>query len=65
MVRAGTAPRRDTLVTWARAHGVESAMLDAFAETALGLLVGLHEGAIARYGLKPSEFHDWKAKIRT
>ncbi len=37
MVRAGTAPRRETLVTWAQQHEIEAAVLDAFAETALGL----------------------------
>ena len=65
VVIAGTSPRHEILLTWAVQHGIEAAMHEAFAETALGLLVDLHEGAIARYGLRPSQFRDWKAKIRT
>ena len=64
MVTNGKTPRRETLAAWAEQRGIDVSMHDVFAETALGLLVGLHEGAIARYGLKPSEFRDWKAKIR-
>ena len=35
-----------------------------FVEMAMAELKGLHEGNIARYRLRLSEFRDWKAKQR-
>ncbi|MGQ0562372.1 MAG: Fic family protein [Gemmatimonadota bacterium] len=56
-------PRRTEIRAWAEAHDVPAADLEAFTDTALGLLVDLHEGSVARYGLKPSEFARWKAAL--
>jgi hypothetical protein len=34
--------------------------LDRFTSTALAELAGLHDGNIARFRLRPSEFKQWK-----
>jgi fido (protein-threonine AMPylation protein) len=65
VVQAGRAPRLSDMRSQAKAHDVPAADLEAFAEIALGLLVDLHEGAVARYGLRPSEFRAWKAQVTT
>jgi len=62
-VRAGAAPRVESLRAWAENHGVAGGDRDAFAETALSLLLGLHEGSIARYRIRPSEFTVWKSRF--
>lgn len=56
-------PRRSDMRAWAEAHEVPAADVDAFADTAFGLLIDLHEGALARYGLRPSEFARWKGSF--
>ena len=56
-------PHRAGVRAWAWAHEVPTADLDSFIDTALGLLVDLHEGALARYGLRPSEFARWKEAL--
>jgi hypothetical protein len=53
-------PQRVTVRARAEAHDVPAADLDAFTEVALGLLVDLHEGALYRYGLRPSDLTVWK-----
>jgi hypothetical protein len=53
-------PQRTDVRTWAEAHHVPPADRDAFSDTALGLLIDLHEGALARYGLRPGEFTRWR-----
>ncbi|MGH7575923.1 MAG: Fic family protein [Longimicrobiales bacterium] len=53
-------PRRAGVRAWAETHAVPAADLDAFTNTGLGLLIDLHEGALARYGLRPSDFTRWK-----
>ena len=60
-VLAGAAPRVESLRAWAETHGIAANDQNAFAETALSLLLGLHEGSIARYRIRPSEFADWKS----
>ena len=62
-VRSGAPPRTESLRAWAGAHGIPDADQEAFAERALGLLVGLHEGSVFRYGLRPSEFAEWKDRF--
>ncbi len=59
----GHAPVRRDLARWTEQHDIPSAFHDAFVETALGLLVALHEGATYRYRVRPSEFRSWKLKI--
>ncbi len=63
-VRALAPPRKRELRQWAAAHSVPAVDLDQFAETALSLLVNLHEGAVARYDLRPSEYQTWRARHR-
>lgn len=62
-VRSGAAPRTESLRNWAADHDIRHDDRDGFAERALALLVNLHEGSASRYGLRPSEFHTWKAKF--
>jgi hypothetical protein len=38
--------------------------LDDFIAMAIGELSGLHEGNLARYRLRPSEFHRWRGRRR-
>jgi hypothetical protein len=53
-------PQRADMRAWAEAHEVPAADLDAFTDIAFGLLIDLHEGTLARYGLRPSDFTRWK-----
>ncbi|HUF51402.1 MAG TPA: Fic family protein [Longimicrobiales bacterium] len=53
-------PRRTAMRDWAQARNLPGADLDAFSDAALGLLLDLHEGALARYGLRPSDLERWK-----
>lgn len=65
-VLAGKAPRLGELRAWAETRAdppLDAADRDRFAEIALELLVNLHDGAIARYRLRPSEFATWKKGI--
>lgn len=39
---------------------IEKDDYDAFVECALSLIAALHEGAIGRYGLRPSQFASWR-----
>ena len=59
----GDAPVRRELSRWIEQHAIPAAFHDAFIETALGLLLALHEGATYRYRIRPSEFRSWKLKI--
>jgi hypothetical protein len=60
IVRSLHPPQRDPVRVRAEAHDVPAADLDAFTEAALGLLIDLHEGALYRYGLRPSDLSVWK-----
>lgn len=53
-------PQRADMRAWADAHEVPAADLDAFTDIAFGLLIDLHEGTLARHGLRPSDFARWK-----
>lgn len=61
-VRANRAPELATLRRWAESHGVLSMDVHGFADRALALLLGLHEGNLARYRILPSEFREWRAR---
>ena len=65
VVQDGRRPHLSDMRSRAEAHDVPAADLEAFAEVALGLLVDLHEGAVGRYGLRPSEFRAWKGRVTT
>lgn len=56
-------PQRALLRARAQAHDVPAVDLDAFTEAALGLLVDLHEGALYRYGLRPSDLTRWRETL--
>lgn len=62
-VRAGEPPAIELLTRRGEAFGVPSEDLGAFSETALKVLLGLHDGSAVRYGLRPSEFDRWKARF--
>lgn len=64
-VASGAVPERAALLRWASQRDLAREDQDAFAETALSLLINLHEGSISRYGLRPSEFREWSARFRT
>jgi len=53
-------PHRALLRARAETRGVAAADLPAFTEAALGLLLDLHEGALYRYGLRPSDLSRWR-----
>ena len=57
------APDRASVLAWAAGHDVPGGDSEAFAETALDLLAGLHEGSVSRYGLRPSQLRAWRARI--
>ena len=60
VVLGGSAPKPSELRAWAERHAVSPSDCERFTEIAFGLLLDLHEGAIVRYGLRPSEFEVWK-----
>jgi len=61
VVLSRQAPREADVLRWAATRGsVEPRDQEAFAKVAMTLLSDLHEGAIARYGIRPSEFRAWK-----
>jgi len=62
-VRNGRPPSSTVLRQWAGEHGVELGDERAFAEIALALLLGLHEGALYRYRITPGEFKAWRARF--
>lgn len=62
-VLTGSAPERESLRRWGVDNGVPEAEADGFSERALGLLLALHAGALARYRLRPSEFSKWKSSF--
>lgn len=59
-VRAMEPPNANLVRQRGRNHGVSDEDLPGFAEAARRLLVSLHEGSAGRYGLRPSEFKEWK-----
>ncbi len=56
-------PQRSLLREHAEAHGVAAVDLDAFTETAIGLLIDLHEGTLYRYGLRPNDLRRWRETL--
>ena len=61
-VRQEIRPTKAELALLAKSK-VSSADLDRFTSVALEELAGLHEGNIARYRLRLSEFKQWKAEV--
>lgn len=66
VVLGGKTPRLGDLRQWADTNAsppIPAEDRARFAEIALELLLDLHEGAIARYRLRPSEFAAWKVGL--
>lgn len=59
IIQSGAAPRESTVREAAEAC-VPAADLDRFVEIAFSELLNLHEGSIARYRLRPTEFRSWR-----
>jgi hypothetical protein len=53
-------PEPETFVREYAGRRIPSEERDRFVETALADLQRLHDGTIARYRIKPSEFYAWK-----
>jgi hypothetical protein len=64
MVVRGSPPQADLIKTWSVAHGIPTEVQAGFAERALNLLLSLHEGSLARYGLRPAEYLAWRKRFR-
>lgn len=63
MVQGGRPVRMTALLHWAESNGVSPGDQNAFAEAAYDDLLNLHEGKIYRYGLRPSEYQQWKSLL--
>jgi hypothetical protein len=63
VVQGGEPPQLGLLRAWAGSHQIPEADQEHFAETALELLLALHEGSTSRYGLRRSEFEKWRARL--
>jgi fido (protein-threonine AMPylation protein) len=61
-VLTGAPPQAAIFRVWARAHAIPESDVDGFAAVGLELLIGMHEGALARYHLRPSEYEAWKSR---
>lgn len=62
-VREGVAPSIDVVRRHAMRVGIPSADQARFTEVVLELLLNLNEGSAARYGLRPSEFNEWRRMV--
>jgi len=60
-VQSGEAPARSRLRQHADGR-ISPEDMERFVELALSELLNLHEGSIARYGIRPDVFQDWRAK---
>jgi len=60
---SGEPPAAGSLRRRARTTGVPAEDLEAVAQSALEILLGLHEGSAGRYGLRPAEFESWRTKF--
>lgn len=63
MVVNGESPVRSRIDQRASKHEIPAADRGAFVEITLELMIYLHEGAIYRFGIRPSEFLGWKSQI--
>lgn len=57
-------PNVAALRGWAEEHGVPDADREGFVERALSLLLSLHDGNVARYRIRPSQFDAWRDTYR-
>jgi hypothetical protein len=63
MVRQVVLPDAAGLEAWGAAHGIATDDLPTFVDAARAELLDLHEGALRRYGLRPSEFEAWDRHV--
>ena len=62
IVREKKLSLRESITGYAASH-VESADLEMFIDMAMDDLQRMHEGVIARYRIRPSEFRDWREAL--
>jgi hypothetical protein len=63
-VLAGEPPSAVTLGERSRALGVPEQDIEVFSQTALEIVLQLHEGSAPRYGLTPNQFKNWKSRFK-
>lgn len=64
-VETGVPPDTARLRAWGDGNDVDPSDLNQFADRAMELLLALHEGSIARYGISPAEFRAWRVRAPT
>ena len=64
VVRRGDQPERSELEAVATSIGVPQDVLSGFVDMVLSDLDGLHEGNVARYRLRLTEYQTWRKKTR-
>jgi len=60
IVLAGLAPRPDVVLATTRKAGIPPEDEAEFSQTTIGVPASLHEGASARYGIRPTQFAEWR-----
>ena len=63
VVQSRSHPTDDVIARWMDALDVVQRDREPFAALARALIDDLHDGVLARYDLRPSEFHAWKHSI--
>ena len=64
VVVGGDSPTPAEAAVWATQHDVPGQHVARFAELAMELLAALHDGALSRYGVRPSQFAAWTDRTR-
>jgi hypothetical protein len=64
MVQDLTLPEPSAVKAWGARAGVDPAEAETFVEAARTELLALHEGSLARYHLRPSEFAAWERAVK-
>ncbi|MBP6773863.1 MAG: Fic family protein [Gemmatimonadaceae bacterium] len=63
IVQSGVEPGdNNSILQQVRNRGVRDTEIEPVARIVVALLLDLHEGAVYRYGLRPSDFERWKAR---
>jgi hypothetical protein len=65
LVRQGIVAGPRGLRTWARVNQIPAEDLTAFVDAARAEFLDLHEGSLAKFGLRPSEYKDWMNRVET
>lgn len=64
LVRQGIFAGPRGLRTWARTNQIPVDDLGAFVDAARAEFLDLHEGSLAKFGLRPSEFNEWQNRVQ-